>query len=78
MTTANPLKSFIAEECLEELNSTWLLSDFYARYSRWAQEAGITWVLQRNTLKSNLKHLGFTVTHTRKGTAIVGLAPRRG
>ncbi len=78
LTTANPLKSFIAEECVQDPDSTWLLSDFYARYTQWAQEAGITWVLQRNILKRNLEHLGFTVPHTRKGTAVVGLAPRWG
>jgi putative DNA primase/helicase len=76
VAAANPLASFIAEDCLEDSNFKWLLADFYARYSRWAQEAGVTWVLQRNILKRNLEHLGFTVTHTRKGTAVVGLAPR--
>jgi P4 family phage/plasmid primase-like protien len=78
MAAANPLESFIAEECLEDLNFKWLLSDFHAAYSRWAQEAGVTWVLQRNTLKRNLEHLGFRVTRTSKGTVVMGLAPRRG
>jgi P4 family phage/plasmid primase-like protien len=78
VATANPLASFIAEECLEDPTSKWLLSDFYARYSRWAPEAGVTWVLQRNTLKRNLEHLGYKVVHTNKGPAVVGLAPRRG
>jgi putative DNA primase/helicase len=78
VTTANPLKSFIAEECVKDPKSKWLLKDFYSRYSRWAQEAGITWVLQRNTLKSNLIHLGFRVTRITEGTVVVGLAPRRG
>jgi phage/plasmid-associated DNA primase len=78
VTTANPLRSFIAEECVKDPTATWPLRDFYARYTQWAQEAGIKWVLQRNTLKSNLIHLGFRVTRISKGTAIVGLAPRRG
>jgi P4 family phage/plasmid primase-like protien len=78
MAAANPLKSFIAEECVKNSNFKWLLSDFYARYSRWAQEAGVTWVLQRNILKRNLEHLDFKVVHTNKGIVVVGLAPRRG
>jgi putative DNA primase/helicase len=78
MTTANPLMSFIAEECVKDPTATWPLRDFYTRYTQWAREAGITWVLQRNTLKSNLKHLGFTTVHINKGTAVVGLAPRWG
>jgi putative DNA primase/helicase len=78
VTTANPLRSFIAEECVKDPSSKWLLRDLYARYSLWAPEAGITWVLQRNKLKSALEHLGYPETHMRGGTGVLGLAPRRG
>ena len=60
---------------MKDPSSKWLLRDLYARYSLWAPEAGITWVIQRNKLKSALEHLGFPETHMREGTGVLGLAP---
>ena len=74
LASANPLMTFIEEECSCETdikaqdhesvaddNSKPLsqtLKDFYYNFKTWADMAGVQRKIQRNTLKRNLENLG--------------------
>jgi P4 family phage/plasmid primase-like protien len=73
LTQANPLSSFIKEECQELLSGYTLLSKFYSEFEYWAKNAGIRNIASRNTIKSNLENLGYEVRHRKNGNAVYGL-----
>lgn len=70
---ANPLVSFIHETCKRDVNGKIPLDELYKNYSRWADDSGITIVLQKNTMKKNLELMGYKIKHTNKGNVLFGL-----
>jgi P4 family phage/plasmid primase-like protien len=71
---ANPLPAFIEERCqLGSKHSCWM-KEFYEAYRDWAEANGITLVQQQPTVRKNLEHMGYKVTHGNKGTKCLGLS----
>jgi putative DNA primase/helicase len=73
---ANPLVAFIREGCDSDTDARFLLRDFYKAFKKWASEAGIRGIPQRNTIKANLEGLGYSIVHRSEGSTVMGLIPR--
>ena len=74
ITGANPLPTFIADEC--EPQGRALVNDLFVKYEQWCQENGVTYKQQRMHFKRNLEHLNYRVVHGNKGQVVVGLRYR--
>ncbi|MBL6864053.1 MAG: bifunctional DNA primase/polymerase [Rhodospirillales bacterium] len=73
LAQANPLSSFINEECQVSTTGYTLLKNFYFQFKFWAEGAGIRNIASRNTIKSNLENLGYEVRRRGDGNAVFGL-----
>jgi putative DNA primase/helicase len=70
---ANPLPAFIEECCdLGSEHMCWM-KDFYKAYCDWADANGITLKQQQSTVRKNLEHIGYKITHGNKGSKCFGL-----
>lgn len=70
---ANPLPAFIEECCQVGSKHTCWMKDFYEAYCDWAGANGITLVQQQPTVRKNLEHMGYKITHGNKGSKCFGL-----
>jgi P4 family phage/plasmid primase-like protien len=70
---ANPLPAFIDERCELGPDHTCWMKAFYVAYCDWAEANGITLVQQQPTVRKNLEHMGYKITHGNKGSKCFGL-----
>jgi P4 family phage/plasmid primase-like protien len=70
---ANPLPAFIGERCELGPDHTCWMKAFYVAYCDWAEANGITLVQQQPTVRKNLEHMGYKITHGNKGSKCFGL-----
>ena len=73
---ANPLPAFLHEKCVKKPDARSWVQDLYSAYREWAEQVGFTLVQNQLTLRRNLEHLGFKVSHGNRGQRIQGLALR--
>jgi P4 family phage/plasmid primase-like protien len=73
LAQANPLSSFINEECQASESEYTLLAEFYSKFRLWADNSGIRNIASRNTIKSNLENLGYEVRRRSDGNAVFGV-----
>jgi putative DNA primase/helicase len=70
---ANPLPAFVEAHCMRQPEGRCLMKSFYVVYTTWTQEMGYTLTQTQQAATRNLEHLGYTMTKTNKGLAIIGL-----
>ena len=74
---AHTLQAYIDEACERVLTKRTLLTDFYAGYTHWCEDAGIRYVEPRNKIKGHLENLGFQMTKAGGNkNAVLGIRPK--
>lgn len=70
---ANPLPAFIADRCEQHASGRCLMALFYEAYVERAKTMGITMIQQHLSVRRNLEHLNYQITHSNRGQAVIGL-----
>ncbi|MES9887276.1 MAG: phage/plasmid primase, P4 family [Candidatus Sedimenticola sp. 6PFRAG1] len=78
LAAANPLVSFIEDNCSHDAAKHILIRSFFTALQTWAEDEGIRSLPPRNTIKRQMEALGYETKDTKHGKAIVGLYLQRG
>ncbi len=71
---ADQVKAFVDECCLPDPNGRIMLTDLYAQYRQWADDAGRKNLVNSSTMRQRLERLGFSSKRMVRGWEIFGLS----